>query len=82
LQLSDRPRDPGLTPTELRLAEDAAAGALNKEIAGALFLSVKTVEAKLSRVHAKLGIRSRVELAAQLSKSGQSESDRPTTLPE
>jgi DNA-binding CsgD family transcriptional regulator len=55
-----------LTPTERRIAELAAAGSRNKEIAGALFLSVKTVEANLSRVYAKLGVRSRVELAARL----------------
>jgi DNA-binding NarL/FixJ family response regulator len=48
------------------VAELAAAGAKNKEIAGTLFVSVKTVEANLSRVYAKLGIRSRVELAARL----------------
>jgi DNA-binding CsgD family transcriptional regulator len=55
-----------LTPTEQRIAELAAAGSRNKEIAGELFLSVKTVEANLSRIYAKLGIRSRVELPARL----------------
>jgi DNA-binding CsgD family transcriptional regulator len=77
-----RSLDRELTPTELRVAELAAAGSQNKEIAGALFVSVKTVEANLSRVYAKLGIRSRVELAAQLSKPGQRESGRATMLPE
>ena len=62
-----RSLDRELTPTELRVAELAAAGAQNKQIAGALFVSVKTVEANLSRVYAKLGIRSRAELASQLS---------------
>jgi DNA-binding NarL/FixJ family response regulator len=71
-----RSLDRELTPTELRVAELAARGSRNKEIAGALFVSVKTVEANLSRVYAKLGIRSRVELAPQLSKPGQRESDR------
>jgi DNA-binding CsgD family transcriptional regulator len=55
-----------LTPTELRTAELAAAGFRNKEIAGALFVSVKSVEASLSRIYAKLGIRSRAELASRL----------------
>jgi DNA-binding CsgD family transcriptional regulator len=55
-----------LTPTERRVAELAAAGSQNKEIAGTLFVSVKTVEANLSRAYAKLGVRSRVELAARL----------------
>jgi DNA-binding CsgD family transcriptional regulator len=65
-----------LTPTEQRIAELAAAGSRNKEIAGALFLSVKTVEANLSRVYAKLGIRSRVELAARLPQGGKANSAR------
>jgi DNA-binding NarL/FixJ family response regulator len=65
-----RSPDRELTPTDLRVAELAATGAQNKEIAGALFISVKTVEANLSRVYAKLGIHSRVELAARLSKTG------------
>ena len=68
--------DRELTPTELRVAELAAAGARNKEIAGALFVSVKSVEANLSRVYAKLGIRSRVELAARLAQLRRPQSDR------
>ncbi len=73
-----RSLDRELTPTELRVAELAAAGAHNKEIAGALFVSVKSVEANLSRVYAKLGIRSRVELAAQLPRREQRESGQAT----
>jgi DNA-binding NarL/FixJ family response regulator len=53
-----------LSPTERQVAELAAGGATNKEIAGALFMSVKTVEANLSRVYRKLEVRSRTELAA------------------
>jgi DNA-binding CsgD family transcriptional regulator len=68
-----RSLDRELTPTELRVAELAAAGAQNKEIAGALFVSVKTVEANLSRAYAKLGIRSRVELASRLAGRPQPE---------
>lgn len=71
-----RSLDRELTPTELRVAALAAAGAQNKEIAGALFVSVKTVEANLSRIYAKLGIRSRVELAARLSNLGLRDSVR------
>ena len=55
-----------LTPTEHRVAELVATGMQNREVARALFLSVKTVEANLSRVFAKLGVRSRTELAARL----------------
>ena len=60
------------------MAELAATGAQNKEIAGALFMSVKTVEANLSRVYAKLGIRSRVELPHHLSNPGQPTSRQAT----
>ncbi len=67
-----------LTPTELRVAELAAVGSRNKEIAGALFVSVKSVEASLSRVYAKLGIRSRVELASRLPKQAQPDPARTT----
>ncbi len=73
-----RSLDRELTPTELRVAELAAAGSQNKEIAGALFISVKSVEAHLSRVYAKLGIRSRVELASRLPKQEQHEAGRAT----
>lgn len=57
---------PGLTPSELRIAMLAADGATNREIAAACYLSVKTVEASLSRVYRKLGVRSRTELAKTL----------------
>jgi DNA-binding CsgD family transcriptional regulator len=55
-----------LTPVERRVAELVAAGRSNKEIAGALYLSTRTVEGHLSRVYGKLGIHSRVELARKL----------------
>ena len=70
--------DRQLTPTERHVAELAATGAQNKEIAGALFVSVKTVEANLSRVYAKLGIRSRVELASGLANQAEPEPGRAT----
>jgi DNA-binding CsgD family transcriptional regulator len=63
-----RPQSSGqLTPAERRVAELAADGLANKEIAQALFLSVKTVEGHLSHVYAKLGVRSRAQLARSLS---------------
>ena len=52
----------GLTPSEQRVAELAASGMTNRDVAAALFISPKTVEANLSRVYHKLGIRSRAEL--------------------
>jgi DNA-binding CsgD family transcriptional regulator len=55
-----------LTPSERRMAELAATGATNREIAERLLVSPKTVEATLARAYAKLGIRSRAQLHARL----------------
>jgi DNA-binding CsgD family transcriptional regulator len=55
-----------LTPTESNVATLVAAGKTNREIADALFLSVKTVEANVSRILAKLGVSSRREVAGRL----------------
>lgn len=52
-----------LTLQELQVALKVAEGATNREAAAALFLSPKTVEAHLSRIYSKLGVRSRTELA-------------------
>jgi DNA-binding CsgD family transcriptional regulator len=51
-----------LTPTEQRVAKLITEGRTNREVADALFVSVKTVEANLTRIFRKLGIRSRAEL--------------------
>jgi DNA-binding CsgD family transcriptional regulator len=56
----------GLTVTELRIAELAAGGLTNREVAAAAFISPKTVQANLARVYRKLGIRSRAELGARM----------------
>jgi DNA-binding CsgD family transcriptional regulator len=53
-----------LTPTEQQVAQLAATGRTNREIAQELFITVKTVEANLSRVYRKLGVHSRAELIA------------------
>jgi DNA-binding CsgD family transcriptional regulator len=55
-----------LTPVEQRVVELVAAGQTNREVAAALFLSTRTVEGHLSHAYAKLGVRSRVELARKL----------------
>ena len=52
-----------LTVREREVAEMVARGHSNKEVARALFLSEKTVEHHLSRIYAKLAVRSRTELA-------------------
>jgi DNA-binding NarL/FixJ family response regulator len=52
-----------LTPAEQRVVELAADGLANKEIAQALFVTVRTVEAHLTHAYAKLGVRSRAQLA-------------------
>ena len=55
-----------LTATERTLAELAAAGLTNREVAERAFVTVKTVEANLTRVYRKLGVRSRTALARAL----------------
>jgi DNA-binding CsgD family transcriptional regulator len=55
-----------LTETERLLAELAASGLSNHEVAERAFVSVKTVESNLTRVYRKLGVRSRVGLANAL----------------
>jgi DNA-binding CsgD family transcriptional regulator len=58
--------DLGLTSTEARIAGLVRDGASNREIATQLFLSVKTIEATLTRVYRKLGVRSRTQLSSRL----------------
>ena len=55
-----------LTPSERRIAQLAAAGHSNREIAQALFVTQKTVEMHLSNAYRKLGVRSRGELPEKL----------------
>ena len=54
-----------LTPTERQVAQLVAAGRTNREVAQELFVSVRTVESNLTRIYAKLDVRSRAELAAR-----------------
>jgi DNA-binding CsgD family transcriptional regulator/tetratricopeptide (TPR) repeat protein len=58
--------DLGLTSMEARIAGLVRDGASNREIATQLYLSVKTVEATLTRVYRKLGVRSRTQLSSRL----------------
>jgi DNA-binding NarL/FixJ family response regulator len=55
-----------LTPSEQRVADLAASGGTNRDIAATLCITIKTVEHNLSRVYAKLGIRSRAELGRRM----------------
>jgi DNA-binding CsgD family transcriptional regulator len=65
-RIGGRMREDGLTAAETRVARLVAEGRTNREVAAALFLSQKTVESHLSRIYAKLDVRSRTELAREL----------------
>ena len=60
------PPSSGLTASEERVAALVAEGKTNREVAAALYVSVRTVEGHLSRIYPKLGVRSRAELASRL----------------
>ncbi len=65
-----RPRrrhDDSLTAAETRVASLAAKGLTNREIAAQQFTTTATVEAHLTRIYAKLRIRSRTDLARLVS---------------
>ena len=63
-RVGGRVGSPGrLTPAEGRIAALVAQGRSNKEVASELYISVHTVEAALTRVYSKLGVRSRTQLA-------------------
>jgi DNA-binding CsgD family transcriptional regulator len=55
-----------LTAGEQRVAELAASGMTNREIAAALFVSLKTVEVHLTRIYRKLDVRTRTELVRRI----------------
>ena len=67
-----RPRRPlltgvdALTPQEHRVADMAAGGATNREIAECLFVTLKTVEAHLGASYRKLDLKGREQLSAAL----------------
>jgi DNA-binding CsgD family transcriptional regulator len=70
-----RGRD-ALTPSELRVAELAASGQTNRQIAQALFITQRTVENHLTSTYGKLGIGSRSQLAGSL--AGSQRAGTPT----
>jgi DNA-binding NarL/FixJ family response regulator len=57
----------------VRVAELAAEGRRNKEAAAAMYVTVATVEAHLSRLYRKLDVRSRAELASRFSRDTRSD---------
>ncbi len=59
-----------LTGTERRVAELVASGMTNRAIAAELFVTVRAVEATLTKVYAKLGVGSRTQLAGRLGDDG------------
>jgi DNA-binding CsgD family transcriptional regulator len=59
----------GLTASEQSVAELAASGMSNRDMAAALFISPKTVEANLSRIYRKLNIHSRAELGGLMGRA-------------
>jgi DNA-binding CsgD family transcriptional regulator/tetratricopeptide (TPR) repeat protein len=61
-----RGADGELTPSEQRVVELAVEGLSNKEIAARLVVTVHTVEVHLSHAYAKLGVRSRAQLARRI----------------
>jgi DNA-binding CsgD family transcriptional regulator len=68
-RIGGRERIEGLSPSEERVAELVADGLTNREIASALFLGERTVASHLTHTYAKLGVRSRTELARLLGKT-------------
>ena len=60
-----------LTPSEKRVAELAASGMTNRNVAAALFISPKTVEVNLTRIYRKLDIHSRAELGRRMGRSDE-----------
>jgi DNA-binding CsgD family transcriptional regulator len=70
-----RPPAPlGLTATEERVAALAASGRTNRQVAAELFLSPRTVEDNLARVYRKLGVSSRAELGAAMTRRASANS--------
>jgi DNA-binding CsgD family transcriptional regulator len=64
--IGGRQREEGLTAAERRVAALVAEGQTNREVAAALFLGERTVAGHLTHIYAKLGVRSRTELARRL----------------
>ena len=66
----------GLTPAQQRVAELVAAGMSNREIAGELFMSLRTVETHLTKIYRELGVKSRAQLVAIMAGQGSGETEK------
>ncbi|MFL6033468.1 MAG: LuxR C-terminal-related transcriptional regulator, partial [Gaiellaceae bacterium] len=64
--IGGRTREEGLTAAERRVAALVVEGRTNREVAAALFLGERTVASHLTHIYAKLGVRSRTELARKV----------------
>ena len=73
--IGGRTREAGLTAAERRVAALVAEGRTNREVAAALFLGERTVASHLTHIYAKLGIRSRTELARVAARVTEQSSD-------
>jgi DNA-binding CsgD family transcriptional regulator len=71
------PTGDALSTSERRVAERAASGLSNREIAAELMVSIRTVESQLSAVFRKLDVRSRGQLAAALRANGHETGKEP-----
>jgi DNA-binding CsgD family transcriptional regulator len=66
LQRLDGARSGGLSDSEQRIVELVRQGATNREIARSTYLSVKAVEANLTRLYRRFGVRTREQLSRLL----------------
>ena len=71
-RIGGRSRLAGLSPSELSVAALVAEGRTNREIASTLYLGERTIASHLTSIYAKLGIRSRTELARRFVPGGAS----------
>ena len=60
-----------LTPTEIKIAALVAGGDSTSDIAGAMFVSRRTVQTYISRILAKLGAKGRVEIVREALRQGR-----------
>jgi DNA-binding CsgD family transcriptional regulator len=80
-KVGGRSRFGGLSPSERSVATLVAEGHTNREIAAMLFLGERTVASHLTHVYAKLGLRSRTELAHHLATADETASTASNESP-